>query len=115
MIRRQGEFLYGVAPCIAALQARRRKIYAIYAKPGSLEKKSASKRYGTRADGYFAVMPKVDCSKNVEWGTFLATKILAVVCKMTRSYLYYALAKFIQSYVVCQHKLPKMLLLPNGA
>lgn len=44
MIRRQGEFLYGVGPCTAALEAGRRKVYAVYQKPGHLEKKAASKR-----------------------------------------------------------------------
>ncbi len=43
-IRRQGEFLYGVSPCLAALQANRRRIYKIYVKPGVSEKKGAMKR-----------------------------------------------------------------------
>ena len=44
MIRRRGEWLYGVAPCTAVLQAKRRKVYGIYQKAGFLEKKPASKR-----------------------------------------------------------------------
>lgn len=45
VIKRRGEFLYGVAPCTAALQVCRRKIHAVYQKVGYLEKKPALKRY----------------------------------------------------------------------
>ena len=44
MTRRQGEYLYGVASCTAALQSKRRKVYTIYQKQGFLERKAASKR-----------------------------------------------------------------------
>ena len=43
MIRRKGEFLYGVSPCLAALKANRRKIHAIYMKPGIAQKQGAVK------------------------------------------------------------------------
>ena len=43
VIRRKGEFLYGVSPCLAALQANRRKIHAIYMKPGIAQKQGAVK------------------------------------------------------------------------
>jgi hypothetical protein len=43
VIRRKGEFLFGVAPCLAALKANRRKIHAIYMKPGIAQKQGAAK------------------------------------------------------------------------
>ena len=43
-VRCRGEFLYGVSPCLAAIQANRRKIHKIYIKPGVSEKKGVMKR-----------------------------------------------------------------------
>lgn len=43
VIRRRGEFLYGVAPCLAALQANRRRVHAIYMKPGVAAKQGSIK------------------------------------------------------------------------
>ena len=43
IVKRKGEYLYGVAPCTAALTMNRRKLHAIYLKPGISVK--GSKRY----------------------------------------------------------------------
>lgn len=34
-MKRKGEYLFGIAPCLAALQAKRRKVHAIFLKQGS--------------------------------------------------------------------------------
>ena len=34
VVKRKGEYLFGVAPCLAALQAKRRKVHAIFLKQG---------------------------------------------------------------------------------
>ena len=34
VVKREGEYLFGVAPCLAALQAKRRKVHAIFLKQG---------------------------------------------------------------------------------
>ena len=43
MIRRKGEFLFGVSPCLAALRANRRKIHSIYMKPGVAQRQGAAR------------------------------------------------------------------------
>ena len=43
VIKRRGEYLYGVAPCLAALQVNRRKVHAIYFKPGIAKKQGSVK------------------------------------------------------------------------
>lgn len=75
MIRRHGELLYGLAPCIAALQAKRRKIYAVYTKPGSLEKRTASKRHVTRADVDFGYCHAKDSRKNILFGGWVGAHV----------------------------------------
>ena len=34
VVKRKGEYLFGIAPCLAALQAKRRKVHAIFLKQG---------------------------------------------------------------------------------
>lgn len=34
VVKRKGEYLFGVAPCLAALQAKRRRVHAIFLKQG---------------------------------------------------------------------------------
>ena len=41
----KGEFVYGVSPCLAALKANRRKIHAIYMKPGDAQLQGTVKAY----------------------------------------------------------------------
>ena len=47
VIRMRGEFLYGVSPCLAALQTNRRRVHAIYMKPGTAMKQGSVKTYET--------------------------------------------------------------------
>lgn len=38
-MKRRGEFLFGIAPCLAALQAKRRRVHAIFLKQGGMTDK----------------------------------------------------------------------------
>ena len=42
-ISAEGELLFGVSPCLAALKANRRKIHAIYMKPGVAQRQGVAK------------------------------------------------------------------------
>jgi len=60
-VRRRGEFLFGIAPCLAALQAKRRRVHAIFLKQGGMtDKRRQIKKMAVTEVEKYAREHKVD-------------------------------------------------------